>query len=89
MGNDIHTSEFNESISKCIELVLEYKTIINDSNCLNREFLYRSKEIIWSIEALKNQINVLKKCIDNDDFSYTDQEKRYYATRMLFLLRMT
>lgn len=88
MGVDCSISEFDKSIDDYIEVLLEYKKIINELNTDDDKFVYRSKEIYWSFENTKKQIHRLKQCIDKNDFSYTQEEQEFYSRRMLFLLSL-
>lgn len=89
MGIDYNNiSEFDQNINDYIEDILEYKKIINESCTNDDKFIHRSKEIFWSFENIKKQIHRLKQCIEKGDFSYTDDEMRFYSSRMMFLLSM-
>lgn len=85
---DCNISEFDQSIDDYIEVLLEYKKIINELNTDDDKFVHRSKEIFWSFESVKKQIHRLKQCIEKGDFSYTREEQEFYSRRMLFLLSL-
>lgn len=79
------------SIYDLIENMNWYKDFITDDfdpESESEHFIFRNKDLFVAINNLNEEFNILKKCKEENDYSFSPNEIRIRTLKTLFLLRL-